>query len=217
MQPDFWHQRWANQQIGFHQSTPTPLLQKHWPALDVAKDSTVFVPLCGKSLDLAWLAAQGHRVLGVELSQLAIEQFFDNHALTPHISQSRYGTHYIAGGIEIIRGDAFGLDGDALANCAAVFDRAALIALPPQLRQRYVAELYAALPNNCQGLLITLEYPQIERDGPPFSVHEDEVRARYGEHWDVALRERRNIPANHPGFVNGVSHVDTVVYGLSRR
>jgi thiopurine S-methyltransferase len=98
-----------------------------------------------------------------------------------------------------------------------VFDRAALIALPPDLRQRYVAELYAALPSNCQGLLITLEYPQQDRDGPPFSVHEDEVRARYSEHWDVALCERRNIPAAHPGFVNGASRVDTAVYALHRR
>jgi thiopurine S-methyltransferase len=153
----------------------------------------------------------------VELSQLAIEQFFADHALTPELRRSRYGTHYLAGGIEIIHGDAFGLDRDALSSCAAVFDRAALIALPPDLRQRYVAELYAALPDNCQGLLITLEYPQQDRDGPPFSVHEDEVRARYGEHWDVALCERRNIPAAHPGFVNGASRVDTAVYALHRR
>ena len=217
MQPDFWHQRWANQQIGFHQSTPTPLLQKHWAALDVAKGGTVFVPLCGKSLDLAWLAAQGHRVLGVELSSIAIAQFFDEHALTPALRQSRYGTHYQAGGIEIIHGDAFGLDSDVLAGCSAVFDRAALIALPPQLRQRYVADLYAALPSGCRGLLIALEYPQQDRDGPPFSVQEDEVRTRYGVHWDVTLCERRNIPADHPGFVNGASRVDTAVYRLHRK
>ena len=76
MQPDFWHQRWSENQIGFHQSAPTPLLLKHWPTLGIAPGAQVFVPLAGKSLDMAWLASQGHRVLGVELSQLAVEQFF---------------------------------------------------------------------------------------------------------------------------------------------
>ena len=134
MQPDFWHQRWADNQIGFHQSAPTTLLLKHWPSLGVPAGATVFVPLCGKSLDMAWLASQGHRVLGVELSQLAIEQFFAENGLTPEIHESRYGTHYRAGGIEIIQGDAFGLDREILADCAAVFDRAAMIALPFTIR-----------------------------------------------------------------------------------
>ena len=217
MHPDFWHQRWQQNQIGFHQSTPTPLLQKHWPALGVPAGARVFVPLCGKSLDLAWLAAQGHRVLGVELSQLAIEQFFTEHGLQPGIEDSRYGTHFRAGEIEIICGDAFGLDASILADCAAVFDRAALIALPPDLRRRYVEELQARLPAGCRGLLITLEYAQAERDGPPFAVPEQEVRELYGDAWGVDLRERRPIPADHPGFVNGVSRLETAVYALQRR
>lgn len=217
MQPDFWHQRWADNRIGFHQSTPTPLLLKHWPALAVPAGARVFVPLCGKSLDLAWLAAQGHRVLGVELSQRAVEQFFAEHALQPEIETSPLGRHYRAGAIEIVCGDAFALDPAALADCSAVFDRAALIALPPVLRQRYVGELHARLPPGCRGLLITLEYPQAEREGPPFSVPEDEVLALYGRDWTVALRERRPIPREHPGFVNGVSAVDTAVYRIERR
>src|SRR5690606_3494808 len=83
MHPDFWHQRWSDQQIGFHQSTPTPLLLEHWPALGLPAGAQVFVPLAGKSLDMAWLAAQGHRVLGVELSPLAVAQFFAEHGLQP--------------------------------------------------------------------------------------------------------------------------------------
>lgn len=216
MHPDFWHQRWQQNQIGFHQDAPTPLLQKHWPALGVPVGARVFVPLCGKSLDMAWLAAQGHRVLGVELSRLAVEQFFAEHGLQPAVEDSRYGTHFRAGDIEILCGDAFGLDADLLADCAGVFDRAALIALPPALRQRYVNELQARLPAGCRGLLITLEYPQDERDGPPFSVTEQEVRGMYGGTWSVDLRERRPIPPGHPGFVGGVSRVDTAVYGLQR-
>lgn len=217
MQPDFWHQRWADQQIGFHQSTPTPLLLKHWSALGIAPGATVFVPLAGKSLDMAWLAAQGHRVLGVELSQRAVDDFFAEHGLQPEVEITRYGIHHRAGGIELICGDAFGLDAELLRDCAGVFDRAALIALPPALRARYAGELYAALPAGCRGLLVTLEYPQHERDGPPFSVPESEVHALYDGEWNIELRERRPIPPEHPGFVSGVSRVDTEVYALDRR
>jgi len=217
MHPEFWHQRWADNQIGFHQDVPTPLLLKHWAALGVAPGARVFVPLAGKSRDMAWLASQGHRVLGVELSQLAVEQFFAEHDLTPELEDTRYGTHYRAGGIELIVGDAFALDADLLRDCTAVFDRAALIALPPELRARYASELYARLPRGCRGLLVTLEYPQDERPGPPFSVALEEVHALYARDWNVDLLERRPIPPDHPGFVAGVSRLDTAVYALRRR
>ncbi|MBS0214621.1 MAG: thiopurine S-methyltransferase [Proteobacteria bacterium] len=217
MDAAFWHQRWADGQIGFHQSAPTPLMLKHWPSLDVAKDARVFVPLCGKSLDMAWFASQGYRVLAVELSRTAVEQFFSEHGLAPQITTSRYGSHYRAGPIEIIVGDAFGLDAEVLRDCAAVFDRAAIIALPPQLRARYVEELYGRLPAGCRGLLITLEYPQAERDGPPFSVPEDEVHARFDREWNVDRIDRRPIPADHPGFIGGVTRLDTAVYTLRKR
>ena len=217
MNPDFWHQRWQDNQIGFHQAAPTPLLLKHWPSLDVPAGAKVFVPLAGKSLDMPWFAAQGHRVLGVELSELAVAQFFAENGLRPEIRDTHYGRHYEAGGIELILGDAFGLDADLLRDCDAVFDRAALIALPPELRRRYANELYAKLPAGCRGLLITLEYPQAERDGPPFSVPGDEVRALYGRDWDIDLLERRPIPPEHPGFVSGVSRLDTAAYALRRR
>ena len=217
MQPDFWHQRWADNQIGFHQSEPTTLLLKHWSSLRVEKGATVFVPLCGKSLDMAWLASQGYRVLGIELSQLAVEQFFAEHALTPEIMESQYGKHYRAGAIDIILGNAFGLDAEVLAECAAVYDRAAMIALPPSMRARYADEVYARLPSGCRGLLITLEYPQAERDGPPFAIAEAEVRERYVTTWDIELLERRPILPSHAGYVIGVNTLDTAVYGLQRR
>jgi thiopurine S-methyltransferase len=217
MNPDFWHQRWHDNQIGFHQAAPTPLLLKHWPALGVPTGAKVFVPLAGKSLDMAWFASQGYTVLGVELSKLAVEQFFAEHDLRPDIETTRYGRLYRAGDIDIVNGDAFGLDEAALRDCAAVFDRAALIALPPESRVRYANELYAKLPVGCRGLLVTLEYPQEEREGPPFSVPEGEVRALYGRDWSIDLLERRPIPPDHPGFVAGVSRLDTAAYALRRR
>lgn len=218
MQPDFWHQRWRDNRIGFHQDKPTPLMLKHWPALGVAAGAKVFVPLAGKTRDMAWFASQGYRVLGVELSQLAIEQFFAEHALTPAIRESRYGRHYLAGGIELICGDAFALDAEALADCNAVFDRAALIALPPELRLRYVRELYARLPHGTRGLLITLEYPPHEKQGPPFTVPEAEVRELYARDWNLQVLERRDILAQEPNFLQeGVTALDIVVYRLARR
>jgi thiopurine S-methyltransferase len=157
-------------------------------------------------------------VLGVELSQLAVEKFFAEHGLTPETRESRYGRHYRAGDVELICGDAFALDAAALAGCGAVFDRAALIALPPAMRPRYAGELYARLPQGCRGLLITLEYPPEEKQGPPFAVPEAEVRELYGREWTVEVLERRDILAQQPGFqAEGVSALDTVVYRLMRR
>jgi thiopurine S-methyltransferase len=218
MHPDFWLERWREREIGFHQEGPTPLMLKHWPALGIAAGTRVFVPLCGKSHDLAWFAAQGYRVLGVELSPLAIGEFFDEHGLTPATHESPLGLHHVAGPIEILQGDAFGVDAAMLAGCGAVFDRAALIALPPPLRERYVRELHARLPQGCRGLLVTLDYPQHEKDGPPFAVAADEVRALYGRDWDVELLEHRDILAQQPRFLaEGVSALHTGVWRLQRR
>lgn len=218
MKPDFWHDRWQEGRIGFHQQTVTPWLPTLWPTLTLPAGSRVFVPLAGKSLDLLWLRAQGHRVLGVELSRLAVQQFFAEHGLTPTVRESRFGTHYAHDGIELICGDAFALDAEALADCVGVFDRAALIALPPELRQRYAGELYAHLPGGCRGLLVTLEYPQAEKAGPPFSVEEAEVRALYERDWTVAVLERANILAMQPQFVaEGVTALATAAYRLDRR
>lgn len=218
MHPDFWHQRWREGHIGFHQDAPSPLLVEHWPTLGVAAGSRVFVPLAGKSQDMAWFAAQGYRVLGVEVSRLAVEQFFAEHALRPEVLESRYGVHYAAGGVELICGDAFALDAEALADCNAVYDRAALIALPPDLRRRYVTELYARLPSGCRGLLVTLEYPQLQKAGPPFSVDAVEVEELYGRDWTLSVLERTDILAVQPGFVaEGVTSLHTIAYRLQRR
>ncbi len=218
MHPDFWLRRWRDNQIGFHQDKPTPLLLKHWPAIGMPVGATVFVPLAGKSLDMVWFASQGYRVLGVELSPLAIKQFISEHGVVPEVRESAYGTHYLAGNVGIIQGDVFALDATALQDCSVVFDRAALIALPPELRRRYADEVYSLLPQGCRGLLITLEYPQDEKQGPPFSVTEAEVRELYGPLWHVELLERRDILAQQPSFIEeGVTALDTVVYRLVRR
>ncbi|MET0328997.1 MAG: thiopurine S-methyltransferase [Luteimonas sp.] len=218
MQPGFWHDRWSSNRIGFHRDAPLPLLVKHWPTLDLPAGSTVFVPLSGKSLDMVWLAEQGHRVLGVELSELAVRQFFEERGLVPHVHATAAGTHHVAGPYELIVGDAFALDAAVLAECAAVYDRAALIALPPELRRTYAATAWHRLPAACRGLLVTLEYPQTEKHGPPFSVEASEVHALLDADWQVDAIERRDILANEPGFVaEGVTALSTAVYRVERR
>lgn len=218
MDPAFWQDRWQSRRIGFHQSRVTPLLQRHWASLQLPHGSRVFVPLAGKSKDMAWLAAHGHRVLGVELSRLAVDEFFVEHALTPTRWQTRLGTHFSAGGIELVCGDVFDFDREALADFDAVFDRAALIALPAEMRIRYATEFYAQLPAGCRGLLITLEYPQHQKHGPPFAVDAAEVQALLETQWQIDLLEREDILAEeHKFLADGVTRLHAAVYRLERR
>lgn len=218
MQPDFWHERWRSGRIGFHRDAPLPLLTRHWPSLGLPAGSTVFVPLCGKSLDMVWLAEQGHRVIGIELSELAIVEFFQERGLTPQTRTGPAGTHYTAGPWELIAGDAFAIPAALLADCAGVYDRAALIALPPALRAVYATTTWLRLPAGCLGLLVTLEYPQAEKAGPPFAVEEAEVHGRLDPDWSVSLLERRDILASEPSFqAEGVTALSTAAYRVQRR
>lgn len=218
MDAEFWLDRWREGRTHFHQDKVMPLLCKHWPALDMAQGTRVLVPLSGKTLDMAWLASQGHRVLGVELSPMAVEQFFSEQGLTPDTHESNQGRHYVAGDIEIICGDIFKLDEQTLAGCGGVYDRAALIALPADMRQAYVNHVYKRLPNDCKGLLITLDYPQDQMDGPPFSVPDDEVQALFSTPTTASVIERRDILQEEDKFLrNGVQRLDTVVYRLQTR
>lgn len=216
MDANFWLERWREGQTNFHMERVTPLLQKYWPQLNLPSGSKVLVPLCGKTLDMIWLASQGHDVLGVELSSLAIDRFFEENALTPVITESALGTHYTADNIEIICGDIFGLGADILSSCVGAYDRAALVALPSAMRQRYVQHVYGQLADNYQGLLLTLAYDQHQMDGPPFSVEESEVQSLYADHSQVRVLDRRDILAKEPKFAQrGLTALDTVVFQLS--
>ena len=134
MDEDFWQQRWARNEIGFHLNEVNPYLQQFWPALNVAPGAQVLVPLCGKSLDMLWLAEQGYRVLGVELAQAAVEAFFSEQGLVADIDQVGAFRRYRSGAIEVLCGDFFSLTAADLLECRALYDRAALIALPAPMR-----------------------------------------------------------------------------------
>ncbi|BBP75731.1 thiopurine S-methyltransferase [Pseudomonas gingeri] len=217
MQPEFWHKRWEFNQIGFHLDQVNPCLQRFWPDLALEPEARVLVPLCGKSLDLAWLAAQGLRVLGVELSEKAVEAFFAEQQLKPQVREHGALRIYEAGPLELWCGDFFALTAADVADCTALYDRAALIALPLEMRERYTAHLTRILPGGCQGLLITLDYDQAQIDGPPFAVLDGEVRRLLEPQWQLRMEEERDVLGESWKFLQaGVTRLEERVYRLEK-
>lgn len=218
MDPDYWHERWAEGRTGWHQPEVNALLHAHWPALGLADDSRVFVPLCGKSGDMAWLVEQGHRVLGVELSADACDAFFSERGLAPERSRSGRFQRFAMPRIELWAGDVFDLSAEDLADCHACYDRAALIALPADMRRRYVEQVLGRLPRDCALLLVTLDYPHDEKAGPPFAVDANEVERLFAGDWRIDLLEQRDILAQQPGFIaEGVTRLHTSAWHLRKQ
>ncbi|MFJ2387898.1 thiopurine S-methyltransferase [Pseudomonas koreensis] len=215
MQPEFWHKKWESNQIGFHLPEVNPYLQRHWAVPATAR---VLVPLCGKSLDLAWLAGRGHQVLGIELSEKAIEGFFSEHQVQPQISQKGAFKVYRGDAIELWCGDFFALTASDVGDCTALYDRAALIALPAPMRERYAAHLQQILAQGVQGLLITLDYDQAQMSGPPFAVSDDEVQRLLAGAWQVRMLEEQDVLGESWKFLQaGVTRLEERVYRVSGR
>lgn len=218
MKADFWHARWERGEIGWHRDETDPHLPAHWPALGVPPGAPVFVPLCGKSLDLCWLRGEGHPVTGVEVSPLAVADFFRENELTPRVAKAGRFERWEADGVVLLCGDFFDLLPADLEGVAAVYDRASLIALPPVMRQRYAEHLKQVLPARAGILLLTLDYPQEEMDGPPFAVSEEEVRRLYDDAFEIAVLESDDALAGHTGLqARGVTRLTERVYRLLPR
>ena len=202
----FWHDKWQSWKLGFHLEDTNAALVKYWPKLDIDAHCQVLVPLCGKSLDMLWLRQQGHEILGIELSPVAAKEFFEENNIEYAASKCGEFQNYASEGYSIMVGDIFNLTKSETANINAVYDRAALIALPPPMQKTYVAHLRNILPPDTQILLITLEYDPSELDGPPFSIPEPYVQALFG-HWchitllqATALTDFRDIAANETAY-----------------
>ncbi|OQW84401.1 MAG: thiopurine S-methyltransferase [Proteobacteria bacterium ST_bin16] len=196
----YWLERWERNETGFHQTGINPYLLEFWHTLQLNRDSTVFVPLCGKSHDMLWLRQQGHAVRGVELSATAAQAFFSENDLTPQNHAHSRFMHWEANDIAILCGDFFDLSAEDMRDVSAVYDRAALVALPPDLRKRYVDHLLQIVPANTHILLITLDYPQHEMTGPPFAVPLHEVTALFQAHAGITLLSQHNVLAQNPRF-----------------
>lgn len=183
MEHAFWHARWEEGRIGFHQQEINEQLQRHWSALKLDSDTQVLVPLCGKSRDMLWLREQEHSVVGVELNQSACEAFFSENGAEADVAESAPYQAYRCDGIELLCGDMFALDATRFNEVGAVYDRAALVALPPEMRRAYAQMLCAQLPAGVPMLLITMEFEG--EQGPPFAIAEAEVRDLYGERFEI--------------------------------
>ena len=217
MHHDFWHERWQTGQVGFHQSAVHPFLERWWPGLGVPAGTSVYVPLCGKSLDMAWLAARGHRVVGSELSAIAIRDFFAERGLEPESGVQDGFRRHAAGPFELLEGDALELGPAILGPVGAAYDRAALVALPPDLRSRYAASLARLLPAGARVLLVAFEYPQEMKGGPPFSVEAAEVRALFEPAFAVEEVERLDILAASPKFAElGIPSLHETAFVMTR-
>lgn len=189
MDNQFWIDRWSRGEIGFHQRDINRYLRQHWPGLQIPEGVPAFVPLCGKSLDMRWLSEQGHPVIGVEVAREAVHEFFAEWGVDPKIDRTGPFERWQAKNIELLCGDFFALTRPDLAGVGAVFDRAALIALPEELRRKYTQKLHGVLPAAATTLLITVDYPPQELSGPPFAVSDAEVRLLFAKRKIALLAE----------------------------
>ncbi|WP_352339246.1 thiopurine S-methyltransferase [Psychrobacter sp. 16-MNA-CIBAN-0192] len=195
MTPEFWQQRWQDKRIGFNQPDVNPLLISYFNQLDLPAGSRVLVPLCGKSIDMVWLATQGYDVVGIELVESAIQEFFAEQAVAYSVradSKNPNNKCYkgeIAGRtVELWVADIFTLSAATIGHVDAVYDRAALIAMPKEMRPKY-SEQVCLLSQNAAQLLLTLNYDQNEWAGPPFSITQEQVQQYYAAHYSIVELE----------------------------
>lgn len=218
MEPDFWHARWQSETIGFHQSEINRYLRKYINELELDSGDTIFVPLCGKSLDMWWLYEQGFKVIGIELSDIAANSFFAEAGKKAVKTQRGNFNSWAFSDVEILCGDYFDLDPNILGKVDAVFDRAALIALPGKIRKKYIAQLGSLLPVGAHGLLVTLEYPQEEMTGPPFSVSEHEVKELYASEFDLEFIDGHDVIDENSHFRDrGLTSLFEKIYRFQKK
>jgi thiopurine S-methyltransferase len=198
MDASFWHQRWEKNEIAFHQTKANPLLVEYFHQLSLAKGNRIFVPLCGKTLDISWLLSNGYCVAGAELSQIAIEQLFMELGVQPTISGVGEVDQWSAKDIDIFVGDIFAVSRRILGPVDAVYDRAALVAFPEEMRNRYTAHL-TEITDKAPQLLITYDYDQNAMEGPPFSISNEEVKRHYRVNYDVTLIASADVPGGLKG------------------
>jgi len=221
MEPNFWHERWQAGKIGFHQDEINPYLMQFWPCTQATPTQTVLVPLCGKSQDMLWLQAQAHAVMGVELSPQAVKDFFKENQLPAEHDKVMGFDRSRSDSIQILCGNFFDLKNtpELLSNeISLVYDRASLIALPPSMRQKYAQHMTQLLSSGARILLLALEYPPEQMDGPPFSVHEQEIQQLYAEYFDIEkLGAEDTLGKNEKFKERGVSEMFETSYLLTKR
>lgn len=218
MTAEFWLERWQEGAIGFHQGDINAHLQNYWPQLNPLPGNTVFVPLCGKTSDMIWLQSQSLSVLGIEISPIAIQDFFAENGLRPEVSKQGPFRRWQSSGLTLLEGDIFQLTRQDAEAISHVFDRASLVALPPEVRAKYARHLRTVLPEHANVLLVAFEYDQREMDGPPFAVREEEVRQLYGDGYAIELLHQQDVLGDYARFKErGLRELRENVYLLQPR
>ncbi len=214
----FWQQRWEEGRIGWHRDEVSPHLPRYLSRFARGAPPRVLVPLCGKSHDLAYFASAGMEVVGIELVERAVREFFAEHGMDPRATSHDAMHRFTAGPITILRGDFFSVTREHVGPITAIFDRAALVALPPDLRRRYVPHLLGLVPAGVRLLLVTLAYDQSRVAGPPFSVPDEEVRAEFGSFCELEVLESAESGAVPGRFGDaGVHLVHETTWLLTKR
>ena len=218
MDIDFWQQRWNLDQTAFHLPTVNPYLITFLNEFNTSPSSQIFIPLCGKSKDIAWLASRYYSVLGVECSEKAIKEFYQEQVKIPQKESIRKFESYRADNIQLLQGDFFDLDDKLLKDVSLVYDRAALIALPVEMRKQYVTLLNKILPDVTNILLITLEYDQKTMNGPPFSVSTNEVEQLFQTKYNIEILLEQDVIEGHQKFKErGLNELIERVYKISSK
>lgn len=217
MDRKFWLERWATNQIGFHQPNYNPELLQYWSALGVPVHASVFVPLCGKSLDMRWLETVGHTVYGVDYSAEAISAYFADAQETPECDQGNYLMRFKGPSSTLYAGNFFDISAIDLPRVRGVFDRGALVALPCAMRSKYADHLQRVIPDGTNMLLLTLEYDQVTVAGPPFSVGQSEVEALFQARSQIELLDSMTVQDLPPKFAAaGLPEVTQAVYHITK-
>ncbi len=212
-----WLDRWEQNRIGFHEDSVNRYLQKYLPQFGLPDGAVIFLPLCGKAHDIRWVAEQGYEVIGIDISRIAIEAFFDENELEyERVDSDRFGV-YSSGRISLLQGDFFDLSDDDLGACSLVYDRAALIAMERPERPRYYDHMLSIMPAASSMLLITLDYDQAEMTGPPFAVPTAEVHQHYADSFDIRELESSSIIDERPRWRKvGLTALTESVFRLDR-
>lgn len=195
---NLWLERWENREIGFNQNEENPFMLKYFEALKLDTGSKILVPLCGKTIDISWLLAQGHMVRGIELSETAVIELFEELRITPTVSQIGELKLYSTNNLDIYVGDVFKLTSKILGKIDAIYDRAALVALTTELRIQYTKHL-RDISDKAPQLLLCFEYDQSLMNRTPYSVEEAEVKRHYAEHYELELLAREEIAGGFKG------------------
>jgi len=218
MDPEFWHERWTKGEIGFHQHDFNAHMQAFTDRLGLNPGEHIFVPLCGKSLDLLWLLQRGYRVSGVEISRQAVQGFFSENRIEPRIRDIPGGELFEAGGLAIFCADFFATGFPGMPAIDAVYDRAAQVALPPRMRKAYAERMLGLVAPGVRTLLVTLDYPQSEMQGPPFAVTLEEINALYAKKCRLELLHSEDCLEREPRFrKKGLTQLTEYVLLLERK